>query len=310
MAPLRRHDLRDGDQAVPATRRLPNLFTAAARFLAGWLLVRGTYAEPEHWLPLVLASMSIYAAGIALNDLFDYEIDLHGAPARPPSGNVSKQFASWQGWLLAAAGPLLAALSGSWMSVIVSLVLVGCVLSYDLGLKKTPLGPVAMGACRGLNLLLGMSQHPTLGGPAGWLVAGSLAVFVAGITWISRSETQSGPNVGLYGGTALENLAIVGLVGAALWPGGFPSPNLDRPIVAPEGLLVIVLVAWIVNIASGRAVGEPVPARVQQAVKTGVLSLVWLDVGMVAAVRGPLTALAVAALWFPAFILGRWLYSP
>ena len=32
-------------------------------------------------------------------------------------------------------------------------------------------------------------------------------------------------------------------------------------------------------------------------------------IGMVAAVRGPLPALAVAAFWLPAFILGRWLYS-
>jgi 4-hydroxybenzoate polyprenyltransferase len=69
------------------------------------------------------------------------------------------------------------------------------------------------------------------------------------------------------------------------------------------------VVAFIVNLAGARALREPSPQRLQGAVKTGVLSLVWLHVGVVAAVRGPVPALAVAALWLPAFLLGRRLYS-
>ncbi len=55
--------------------RLPNVFTAAADSLAGWLIVGGSFAHPERWIPLCGASMCIYAAGIALNDVLDYEID-------------------------------------------------------------------------------------------------------------------------------------------------------------------------------------------------------------------------------------------
>jgi 4-hydroxybenzoate polyprenyltransferase len=290
--------------------RLPNVFTAAADSLAGWLLVGGTYAEPNRWLPLTAASMAIYAAGIVWNDVFDYETDLRERPSRPlPSGRVSRRFAVALGTVLIAAGPLMAALSGAAVSLGVAVALAACVLAYDLGGKRSFLGPELMGACRGLNILLGMSQAPALGGPAGWLVAGSMAVFVAGITWISRSETESGRVNGLYAGMVLENLAIAGLALAALQPRAFPSPTVSRPIVAPEGLLVIALVAWVVNLASARALKEPVPARLQRAVKTGVLSLVWLNVGVVAAVRGPLPALGVAALWVPAFLLGRWIYS-
>ena len=72
---------------------------------------------------------------------------------------------------------------------------------------------------------------------------------------------------------------------------------------------MILLVAWLVNVADSRALREPVPVQVQRAVKTGVFALVWLNVGVVAAVRGPVLALAVAALWVPAFVLGRWLYA-
>lgn len=295
--------------------RLPNVFTAAADSLAGWLLVKGSLESPGRWLPLVAASMAIYAAGIALNDVFDYEIDLKERPARPlPSGRVSRRFAAWGGGILLLLGPLLAALSGSSTSLVVALALAGCVLGYDMGLKRTPLGPEVMGACRGLNLLLGMSQGVELGGPVGWLVAGSLALFVTGVTWISRSETESGRTGGLYLGMTLENLAFLGLLAAAFQPGRFPTAEVGagatpRSGLPLEGLLVLLLVAWVVNSAGARAIRNPIPSTLQRAVKTGVLSLVWLNVGVVAAVRGPTLALYVALLWLPAFLLGRWLYS-
>ncbi len=69
------------------------------------------------------------------------------------------------------------------------------------------------------------------------------------------------------------------------------------------------MVALVVSVAASRAIERPIPALIQKYVKTGILSLVWLHVGVVAAVRGPELALPIAALWLPAFILGRWLYS-
>ena len=286
--------------------RLPNLFTAAADSLAGWLLAMVTFAEPGRWLPLLGASMAIYAAGIALNDLLDYRIDLVERPGRPlPSGRVSRRFASVLGFGLLVVGLGLAALSGSAVSLGVAAALVACVLGYDLGLKRTFIGPLVMGSCRGLNLLLGMSQGPGLGGPTGWLAAGSLALFVAGVTWISRSETESGRSSGVAAGASVQGLGLIGLVVAAIRAAGGPS----RPILPAEGLVVLSLVALIVGLADVRALRSPEPRTIQAAVKTGVLALVWLDVGLVASVRGPGPALAVAVLWLPAFLLGRWLYT-
>lgn len=290
--------------------RLPNVFTAGADSLAGWLLVMGTLAAPARWVPLVLASMTIYAAGIALNDVFDVELDRRERPGRPlPSGAVSRRFALALAVVLLGLGLALAAVSGSRASLGVAALLVACVVAYDAGLRRTALGPVAMGACRGLDVLLGMSQADRLGGPAAWLAAGSVALFVAGLTWISRSETETGRAGGVAGGLAVQDAALVGLVAAALLAGRFPGPDPERPVLPVEGLLVLGVVALVVNRAAGRAVIDPRPETIQRAVKTGVLSLVWLHVGLVAAVRGPAPALALAALWLPAFLLGRWLYS-
>lgn len=290
--------------------RLPNLFTAAADGLAGWLLVRGSLERPSHWIFLLLASMVLYAAGTALNDLLDLEVDRRERPGRPlPSGRVSARAA----FLIAAigliGGPILAVLSGSMTSGVVAVVLALCILGYDLGLKKTVLGPELMGACRALNLLLGMSVAPELGGPVAWTVAAAYGLFVAGITWISRSETETGQTKGLLGGLALQNLAILVLAWGALGHRRFPLPDPERPLLPAEGLLVLAIVALVVNLSASRALREPTPARFQSAVKTGIFSLIWLNVGMVAAVRGPESSLAVAAFWVPAFLLGRWLYS-
>lgn len=290
--------------------RLPNVFTAGADSLAGWLLVRGTFDEPEHWLPLVVASMSIYAAGIALNDVFDLELDRTERPGRPlPSGAVSRRFAMGLAILLLVLSLVLAALSGSRASLAVAGLLVACVVAYDVGLRQTALGPVAMGACRGFNVLLGMSQSADFGGPSAWLVAASMALFVVGLTWISRSETETGRAGGVAGGLIVQDLALVGLFTAALLAGRFPEPEPERTLIPVEGLLVLAVVALFVNRAGGRAVIEPRPETIQGAVKISVFSLVWLHVGVVAAVRGPAAALAIAAFWLPAFVLGKWLYS-
>lgn len=290
--------------------RLPNVLTAAADSLAGWLLGGGSLGEAGRWAPLAIASMVLYAAGMALNDVFDAEIDRQERPGRPiPSGRVSRSFAGGLGAIGLVVGPLVAGLSGSFTSLIVAGVLAAVILAYDAGLKRTVLGPGVMGACRGLNLLLGLTHVPALGGPATWLAAAMYGLFVCGITWISRSETESGRTGNLLVGLTVQDLALIGLMAAALQPGKYPNPLPGRPLIPLEGLLVLALVALTVNLAATRAIYQAVPAVIQKTVKTGILALVWIDVGLVAAVRGPQAAAAIAGLWVPAYLLGRWLYS-
>jgi 4-hydroxybenzoate polyprenyltransferase len=290
--------------------RLPNVITAAADSLAGWLLVTGSVAEPGRWLPLLAASMVLYAAGTALNDVFDLETDRTERPNRPlPSGRISRTAAASLGGVGLVVGPALASLSGSAQCTLVAAILSICILGYDAGLKHTWAGPAAMGACRGFNLLLGMSIAVALGGPIAWFTAIAYGLYVAGITEVSRSEVSGGGRAGLASGVSLENLALVGLCGAALSHRRFPNVELDRPLVPLEGLLVLALVALAINLRAARAIQQPSPQLIQQTVKTAILSLVWLHVGVVAGVRGLGPAALVALMWVPAYVLGRWLYS-
>jgi 4-hydroxybenzoate polyprenyltransferase len=290
--------------------RLPNVLTAAADSLAGWLLVTGSLAQPWSWLPLVGASMLLYAAGTALNDVFDYEVDRRERPGRPlPSGRISLRAAASLGAAGLALGPALAHASGKAASTIVAGVLALCIMGYDSGLKRTWLGPGLMGGCRGLNLLLGMTHVSSLGGPIAWTAAIAYGAYVAGITVVSRSEVAGGERASLSAGVGLQNLAILALAGVALLPGRFPHPTSERPLIPLEGILVLAVAALAVDLAAARAIRNPSPELIQRCIKTSILSLVWLHVGLVAAVRGPELALPLAALWVPAFILGRWLYS-
>jgi 4-hydroxybenzoate polyprenyltransferase len=290
--------------------RLPNVLTAAADSLAGWLLVGGSAAEPSRWLPLASASMVLYAAGTALNDVFDIEIDRLERPGRPlPSGRVLRTFAAGLGGIGLALGPVLAGAGGSVASTVVAVILAVCILAYDAGIKHSPLGPVFMGSCRGLNLLMGMAHAPNLAGPVAWSAAAAYGLFVAGITVISRFETHEGERRGLVAGLIILDLALLGLLGVALSHQRFPYPASHRPLIPLEGILVIALIAAVVNQAAAAAIKQPTPRSIQRTVKTGILSLVWLNVGLVAAVRGIEPAAVVAAFWLPAYLLGRWLYS-
>jgi 4-hydroxybenzoate polyprenyltransferase len=290
--------------------RLPNVLTAAADSLAGWLLVGGSLGQPGRWLPIVSASMVLYASGTILNDLFDLDVDRAERPGRPlPSGRASIVVAAWLGGLGLVLGPALALAGGSIQAAGVAVLLAVVILAYDAGMKHTSVGPALMGACRGLNLLMGMAHVSKLGGAIAWCAAAAYGLYVAGITAISRFETQEGERRGLVAGLTMLDLALLGLTAVALAHQRFPDPASERPVIPLEGILAIALIALVINQAATAAIKQPTPRSIQKTVKTGILSLVWLNVGLVAAVRGIEPAAVVAAFWVPAYLLGRWLYS-
>lgn len=285
--------------------RLPNIFTAAADSLAGWLLVHGTFSEPRKWLPLVLASAFTYAGGIVLNDLFDLEVDRLERPSRPlPSGQVPWRVAFALALIFLSAGVFLVVISGSWQGLIVEMALIGCILAYDGGAKRSAIGPEVMGACRGLNLLLGMSHSVRLGGPLGWAIALSYATFVIGVTWISRSEVHTGRWKAIALGYSLQLAAFLGLIVSSTLLSAHNIPG-NRAL----GVLLLVVIALAVSRRSLAALRDPSPKVIQRAIKFAILSLVWLHVGVLLTVRGPTEAIAVGLFWIPATFTGRWIYS-
>jgi 4-hydroxybenzoate polyprenyltransferase len=292
--------------------RLPNVLTAAADGLAGWLIAGGALDRPDRWGLIALASMAVYAGGIVLNDLCDLELDRVERPERPlPSGAVSISAARALAAILLSAGPLLAWAGGGRYGLAVGTTLTLAVVAYDASLRRTPLGPLAMGSCRALNLLMGVaaaSVAPDLAAALGTGAAYAFGygLFVAGLTWTSRAETSTGRSASVAFGLAVQNAALI-LIAALMLRAGFVEPAIDSdpPRIRAEALLLLALIALAINSVALAALAESRPATVMRLVKTSILSLVWIDVAFVIAARGIVPALAVAALGPPAAWLAR-----
>jgi 4-hydroxybenzoate polyprenyltransferase len=92
---------------------------------------------------------------MALNDWADRDVDAVERPHRPlPSGRIRPAAALGAACALTGAGLSLAACAGR-PALTVAVPLAATVWAYDLALKNTPAGPVAMATARGLDLLLG-----------------------------------------------------------------------------------------------------------------------------------------------------------
>src|SRR5262249_34251435 len=225
--------------------RLPNVFTALADIGLGGLAAWATADTPPAWAALVLllaASACLYAAGMVWNDYFDLEQDRKERPFRPlPAGQISTRRAAVLGSALLLLGVTLAGLSGlrpgpfDLQPLFLAIALVAAILLYDGRLKRTWAGPLAMGSCRFLNVLLGL----TLTAPAGWPwptrlhVASVVGLYIVGVTWFARTEARRSNQAALTGAAAVMLAALVlGLAVPVWWPAGQSSPLFPYLLVA------------------------------------------------------------------------------
>lgn len=301
--------------------RLPNVFTVAADVLAGWLF---THAWLAPWPPLGLvlcASVCLYWAGMVLNDVYDLPVDARQRPSRPlPSGRISLVSARRAGYGLlvvgVAAGCAAGVVSAQAAPSILAGVLAVAIVAYDRFLKGTVVGPVAMGGCRALNLLLAMctatgGEVPPFHAAHG-LVAGGLGVYVAGVTLLARRETVHGGRARIVAAMAVVACGLAMLAWLPrLDPAGLPELSHPRMAMALGNRwfawwgVMAILILW----RPLRSLIDPSPRLVQQAVRQLLLSLIMLDAVMVFAVRGVEAACIVLLLLLPAIVLGRWFYA-
>lgn len=278
--------------------RLPALFTVPGDALAG-AAAAGTRPDGRTLLA-VGSSLCLYEAGMALNDWADRAEDARDRPHRPlPSGRVRPVSALAAAGALTAAGLALAARAGR-PALTVAVPLAATVWSYDLALKHTRVGPAAMAAARGLDLLLGSASttgtvRPALG-PALALSAHTLAV-----TTVSRRETQGGSSAAPLGGlltTAALSWALTRRHGTGTADTEGAARSNSR-FTAPVTALTTALTATYAA-ATARpyvhAALNPSPPLTQRAVGAGIRAMIPLQAALTARAGAPGTALLTAAL--------------
>ena len=191
--------------------RLPNLFTAPGDSLAGYFLAMTFKGDVSInvWIIVLLTAISVftYAFGVVMNDVMDYQEDCRNRPERPlPSGKISRDRATIfcaQLWGLSVVllvictklkclvfYDVLFVLLGLWLTIVL----------YNFWLKRYRLvGSIAMGLCRGLNFLLGVTAtgYSTSFGKIWPVFIPFVAViaYIAAVTWLADKENEE-QNVG------------------------------------------------------------------------------------------------------------------
>ncbi|MFF7308234.1 SCO3242 family prenyltransferase [Streptomyces sp. NPDC008137] len=287
--------------------RLPALFSVPGDALAG---TSATGAAPNARTLLAIgSSLCLYEAGMALNDWADRDIDAVERPHRPlPSGRIRPAAALTAACALTGAGLALASCAGR-PALAVAGPLAATVWAYDLGLKHTPAGPVAMATARGLDLLLGAAA--TTGRTRRALPSAALlGTHTLAVTTVSRQEAQGGSPLAPL--AALATTALLTRVVVTHRPaehGGTATlDHLGPRAIRPRGpalgrkpaahLTTALAAAYVAATARPyfHATLNPSPPLTQRAVGAGVRATIPLQATLAARSKGTATALLIAAL--------------
>lgn len=175
--------------------RISNSPTVVSNALAGAALAT-SLSFNSTIVYVAIAMVLFYTAGMYLNDLLDYEIDLRQRSERPlPSGAIAKSEAWAVTIVLFLVGLLLLGLAGT-RPMLAGVVLIGAIALYDAWHKGNPASPFIMGATR---VLVYVTAFLAFTSEVSWLLAIWAAVmlfYIAGLTSIAK--TEHGPSMARY----------------------------------------------------------------------------------------------------------------
>ncbi|KAA9107619.1 SCO3242 family prenyltransferase [Microbacterium rhizomatis] len=244
--------------------RAPAILTVIGDAVVGAASARG--GAGIRAVPLSSSSACLYAAGMALNDVADAELDAVERPERPiPSGRVRRSTAFGIGAILTAVG-IGVAFSAGRAAGLVSLATAASVWTYDLAAKPTPAGPAVMALCRGLDVMMGAAGP---GWRRGLLPAAVVAAHTLGVTALSRGEVAgtSRTTAGTVAATSVA-AAAAATFGAGTFTGG--------ALVGGASYLASTLPSQLT------AAREPTAAHARTATRQGIRSMIPLQTALVA----------------------------
>lgn len=338
-------------KAWAALVRLPNVFTVIADVTAAFCLVLGGngyrpgamdgFPFPTGVFGLAIASgISLYWGGMVLNDVFDVKHDIRARRGRPLTTRaISVGKARIVGISLLALGVLLALVIGlagaavmsSWVPAMVSGLLVIAIVLYNGPLKRTPVAPVLMGACRVLSFLLGATAAHVAVGDDGNLAFADLALgrpvfleiravalmfalgmgtYIAGITTFGRRESIGDRTIHLpiglvtmfIGSTLIATAPYMGGTGAEGGTSWRDVWQIDPVLVFPAAIFLMVA-ATLIN--GRRAALKPSPQSIQGTIRSGLLAIIPIAAAITMLALGAVASMGVFALMFPSAWLSK-----
>lgn len=277
--------------------RPANIVTAVSDILAGAAIAG--YAGDMTGFPavliLIVATIGLYGGGVVFNDVFDAALDRIERPERPiPSGLISEREGAFLGLSLLIVGVAAAFGLAPYPSGLIAFAIAGAALIYDKWSKHHPvLGPLNMGLCRGLNLLLGMSLLPQVLPAYGYFALVPI-VYIAAITMISRGEVHGGKSKTILFAAFLYMVVIVSILYVSIGHGN-----------SMYTIFFLVVLSALIYPPLLRAFRAPVGGNIGRAVKAGVLALIVMNASWAAAFGALYMALAIVLLLPVSILLAR-----
>lgn len=268
--------------------RPANIVTSVADILAGIAIAGYFLNQNTDYNPLLLLCIStigLYGGGIVFNDVFDADLDRIERPERAiPSGAIKLNEALILGIILLLGGIGAAFIYAIESGLIALLIAFFALLYNKFGKHHSFLGPLNMGFCRGLNLLLGISILTYSLNE--WYFLGIIPlIYIFSITMISQGEVHGSNRIKLYAG-ALLYLIVIGCI-------LYVSFLQQEVLIA---LLLLIPFAWMIFKPLVEAIKEPIGKNIGKAVKAGVISLILMDAAWAAAFGQVYFALLIALL--------------
>lgn len=276
--------------------RLANIVTAVSDILAGIAIagyITNTNWGQIDWRPvilLILSTIGLYGGGVVFNDVFDAELDQVERPERPiPSGLIRKEAAASFAMLLLLLGVQQAYFVhpegfASPTTLLAIATALAAVVYDKWGKHHEFFGPLNMGLCRGLNLLLGVSILPAVLSQY-WYLSFVPIVYIAAITMVSRGEVHGGKRTTLFGAAALYSLVIAAILVVAV---------INHHSL--YALVFLLLFALMIFPPLRKAMRNPVGPLIGKAVKAGVIALILMNAAWAAAVGSLYLALVILLL--------------
>ncbi len=217
--------------------RISNLPTVWSNVLAGTVAAHGAF-EWRRVAAVSIAVSILYTAGMFLNDAFDYAFDAARRPERPlPAGDVAQPEVFGIGFALLVVGNLWLVLAESVATGLWALALTAAILYYNWRHKRDPLGPLVMGACRGLvYCVAGVAAAATLT-PSLATAAVLVTLYVVGLTLVAK---KAGPSAGWLIPLLIAGISLLD-AGVILANGGG-----TRSLVAAAGFVLTLLFQRVV----------------------------------------------------------------
>lgn len=270
--------------------RPANVVTSVADVLAG-AAIAGAFSQvafKDHLqaiITLCFSTACLYGGGIVFNDVFDAELDKIERPERAiPSGRISLGQATVFGSALLLAGIIAAGMVSLVSALLAAGISFFALLYNKISKHHSFFGPLNMGLCRGLNLLLGISIV-TAALTQWYFFAIVPIVYIFSITMISRGEVHGGSKRNLYIAALLY-----GIVTAFILYFSYLNNKLLLSVI------ILIPFLWMIFKPLFKAIQNPIGKNIGGAVKAGVISLILMDAAWAVTFSTVYTALMIACL--------------